>query len=60
MAPGVYIVVLVLLLSCYDNSITTFRQWLIIGKVDIMGIYMYSRWPAVEAKMLGHYVPRGM
>ena len=33
-APGVDIVVIVLLLSCYNNSITTVRQWLIIGKVD--------------------------
>ena len=33
-APGVDIFVLVLLLSCYDNYITTVRQWLLIGKVD--------------------------
>ena len=33
-APGVDIVVLVLLLSCYDNSITTVIQWLLIGKVN--------------------------
>ena len=33
-APGVDIVVLVLLLLCYNNSITTVRQWLLIGKVD--------------------------
>ena len=33
-APGVDIVLLVLLLSYYDNSITTVRQWLLIGKVD--------------------------
>ena len=25
-----------------------------------MGIYMYSRWPAAEAKTWGQYVPRGM
>ena len=33
-APGVDIVVLVLLLLCYNNSITTVRQWILIGKVD--------------------------
>ena len=33
-ATGVDIVALVLLLSCYNNSITSVRQWLIIGKVD--------------------------
>ena len=33
-APGVDIVVLILLLSCYDNSIMTVRQWLLIGKFD--------------------------
>ena len=33
-APGVDIVLLVLMLSYYDNSITTVRQWLLIGKVD--------------------------
>ena len=32
--PGVDIVVLFLLLSCYNNSITTVRQWILIGKVD--------------------------
>ena len=25
-----------------------------------MGIYMYGRWLAVEAKTWGHYVPHGM
>ena len=25
-----------------------------------MGIYMYGCWLAVEKKMWGHYVPRGM
>ena len=33
-APGVDIVILVLLLLCYNNSITNVRQWLLIGKVD--------------------------
>ena len=33
-APGVDIVLLVLMLSYYDNSITTVRQWLLIGQVD--------------------------
>ena len=33
-APGVDIVLLVLMLSYCDNSITTVRQWLLIGKVD--------------------------
>ena len=33
-APGVDIVVLVLLFSRYDNSITTVRQWLLVSKVD--------------------------
>ena len=28
------IVAVVLLLSCYDNSITSVRQWLHIGEVD--------------------------
>ena len=40
-APGVDIVVLVLLLSCYDNSITTVRQWLLIGKVDNLVIELW-------------------
>ena len=40
-APGVDIVVLVLLLSCYDNSITTVRQWLLIGKVDNVFIELW-------------------
>ena len=64
-APGVYIVLLVLLLSYYNNSITTVRQWLLIGKVDnaiyrIMVIYMYGRWLSVGAKTWGRYVPHGM
>ena len=33
-APGVDIVAVVLLLPCYDNSITSVRQWLHIGEVD--------------------------
>ena len=33
-APGVDIVALVLLLSCYNNPITSVRQSLLIGKVD--------------------------
>ena len=33
-APGVEIVVIIILLSCYNNSITTVRKWLLIGKFD--------------------------
>ena len=42
-APGVDIVVLVLvlLLSCYNNSITTVTQWLLIGKVDKVVIELW-------------------
>ena len=40
-APGVDIVLLVLLLSYYDNSITTVRQWLLIGQVDNVVIELW-------------------
>ena len=40
-APGMYIVLLVLLLSYYNNSITTVRQWLLIGKVDNVVIELW-------------------
>ena len=33
-APGMDIVLLVLLLFYYDNYITTVRQWLLIGQVE--------------------------
>ena len=33
-APGVDIVAVVLMLSCYDNTITYVIQWLHIGEVD--------------------------
>ena len=37
-APGVDIVVIVLLLSllCYNNSIKTVRKWLLIGTVEFV------------------------
>ena len=43
-APGVDIVALVLLLSCYNNSITTVKQWLLIGKVDniIIELWLFT------------------
>ena len=40
-APGVDIVLLVLLLSYYNNSITTVRQWLLIGQVDNIVIELW-------------------
>ena len=40
-ALGVDIVVLVILLLCYNNSITTVIQWLLIGKVDNVVIELW-------------------
>ena len=33
-APGLYIVAVVLWLSCHDNTIASVSQWLHIGEVD--------------------------
>ena len=35
------IVVLVILISCYNNSIITVRQWLLIGKDDNIVIELW-------------------
>ena len=44
MAPGVDVVLLVLLLLYNDNSITTVRPWLIIGQVDnvIIELWLFT------------------
>ena len=55
-APGVERFVLVLMLSCYDNSITTVKQWLLIGKVDNVVIELWvftctaAGWPSRQQR----------
>ena len=39
--PGVEIFILVLLLLCYNNTITTVKQWLLISKVDNVAIELF-------------------
>ena len=62
-APGVDIVVLVILLSCYNNSIITVRQGLLIGKDDniVIELWVFTCTVAgylLRQKTWGLYVPR--
>ena len=52
-APGVDIVLLVFMLSYHNNSITTVRQWLLIGQVDNVVVELWLFTCSVAGSPLG-------